>query len=394
MKQMLMIVCFLVVVVFLVKSIKKKENENEQLRRTITDLSDNERQLSLKIKKVMNEKDSLQSEYNEALAALDTHRKNLKTLLSSNLSAIPWLAGMMADYLTYDLEVKAKCLEWGYDVKRLKKVESIREIRAEAKKKIEAERAALYNLEYLKQLYPALDDVLEIDYSELDYNADIPDYDPVRGYLKREEWMSLSETERNQLALDRYILSRKKNSWQIGRDYEMAVGYEYRKKGYEVDSFGTYMKLEDLGRDIIAQKNGVILLIQCKYWSHQKMIHEKHIFQLFGSYISYCIEHDVPESAVKPVFVTNISLSEMAKKVSTILGVTIVEHHEMVDFPRIKCNINRDEYGAVTKIYHLPMDTQYDVTQIKNKGEFYAFTVQEAEDHGFRRAFKWTGRKD
>lgn len=35
------------------------------------------------------------------------------------------------------------------------------------------------------------------------------------------------------------------------------------------------------------------------------------------------------------------------------------------------------------------MDQQYDRTIItKSKGEFYAFTVKEAEDAGFRRAFK------
>jgi hypothetical protein len=35
------------------------------------------------------------------------------------------------------------------------------------------------------------------------------------------------------------------------------------------------------------------------------------------------------------------------------------------------------------------MDQQYDQTIIGNRiGEFYAFTVKEAEDAGFRRAFK------
>jgi len=35
------------------------------------------------------------------------------------------------------------------------------------------------------------------------------------------------------------------------------------------------------------------------------------------------------------------------------------------------------------------MDQQYDRTIIGNcAGEFYAFTVKEAEDAGFRRAFK------
>ncbi|MFA6944293.1 MAG: hypothetical protein WC220_00200, partial [Pedobacter sp.] len=56
-------------------------------------------------------------------------------------------------------------------------------------------------------------------------------------------------------------------------------------------------------------------------------------------------------------------------------------------YPVIKCNIASDG----EKIYHLPFDQQYDKTLIKNNGEFYAATVREAENKGFRRAFRWRG---
>ena len=62
----------------------------------------------------------------------------------------------------------------------------------------------------------------------------------------------------------------------------------------------------------------------------------------------------------------------------------------MGEFPRIKCNIGKDK----NKIYHLPMDQQYDSVIINpKKGEFEAMTVEEAEAAGFRRAFKWHGAK-
>ena len=74
---------------------------------------------------------------------------------------------------------------------------------------------------------------------------------------------------------------------------------------------------------------------------------------------------------------------------ATALSVEIIENEPLGEFPRIKCNINNDEFGSQTKIYHLPMDQQYDRTIIGNRiGEFHAFTVKEAEDAGFRRAFK------
>ena len=37
------------------------------------------------------------------------------------------------------------------------------------------------------------------------------------------------------------------------------------------------------------------------------------------------------------------------------------------------------------------MDQQYDKVQICKKGEMMVNTVKEAEDNGFRRAFKWHG---
>ena len=231
---------------------------------------------------------------------------------------------------------------------------------------------------------------MSTDYKEIDYSGSIPDHDPVLDYLTKEEWQQLDEDAKNQLALDRYIASRKKSKWQIGRDYELSVAYEYSKKGYRVETYGSYMGLEDLGRDLIAVKQGQTLIIQCKYWAQHKEIHEKHIYQLYGTTVGYCIENRKSIDDVHALLITNTRLSQKAREIAIYLHVTFVENHSMADFPRIKCNIGHDDYGR-TKIYHLPMDSQYDVTKIENTGEFYAFTVKEARAAGFRRAYKWHG---
>lgn len=353
----------------------------EQARSAKLDLTKLQQKYSL----LQNKNRSLQEEINQ-------HKDHLKLLLESNLTAIPWLSGMMADFLTYDLEAEAKKLEWGSNIQRQKKVASIRDIRADARARIQEAKEAVYQLEYLRSLYPALDDVLDTDYKDLNFTGAIPEYDPIRNYLSKEEWSALSPAEKDQLALDRYVQSKNKSNWQIGRDYELSVAYEYAQKGYNVDTFGNYMKFEDLGRDIIAIDSSNTLIIQCKYWSKSKTIHEKHIFQLYGTVVSYQIENpSLFNQSIRGVFVTNTILSPMARQVADLLDISVVEHHEMTEFPRIKCNIGHDELGE-TRIYHLPMDSQYDTTQIKNPGEFYAFTVQEAIDAGFRRAYKWSGR--
>lgn len=369
---------------------KELENEREDFKRKIT----------VQKAELCYEKDVVQKKYDDLKRNLELRNEELDLLFKCELKYFPHIAGVISDYLTYDLEILAKGLDWGSDVKRIKKVASIRELRAEAKLQIQEARIAYYQLEYLKQIFPGIEDVLEIPCDELREiqrihvsDEEILSYnDGTKDYLSKEEWDTLSPRERNQLALDRYIASKKKSKWQIGRDYELFVGYTYEKKGYYVDYFGSYQKLEDLGRDLIVQKGIDTAIVQCKYWSKEKLIHEKHITQLYGTTVSYCCENNIPLGSVKSILITNISLSDTAKKMAEYLGVKYKEHFEMGEYPRIKCNIGKDEYGNPTMIYHLPMDQQYDSVKIEKNGEFFAFTVEEAERAGFRRAYKWFGQ--
>lgn len=203
------------------------------------------------------------------------------------------------------------------------------------------------------------------------------------------------------MALDRYLKNRNKSKWQIGRDYEMYVGHVFEKEGYKIEYKGIIDGFDDLGRDIIANKNGEICIIQCKYWAQYKDIHEKHIFQLFGTTMEYWIRNFsffnrpknfeefakfLNEDKIRPIFFTSTTLSETAKQMADALSIEIRENEPIGNFPRIKCNVSGRD---MEKIYHLPFDQQYDRTIIEpHKGEFYAYTVKEAEDAGFRRAFR------
>lgn len=311
----------------------------------------------------------------------------------SNLTAIPYMARIMADYETYDLERLASSLDWGSNVRRQQKVASIREIRRAAEEMVERHKEAEYQLAYLLSLFPGLSDVLDTEYASLPpvTVAALTDHDAARDYLSKEEYASLSTVERNQLALDRYKASHRKTKWQIGRDYELFIGHTYEEEGCFVDFFGSYMGLEDLGRDLIVRHGLQTTIVQCKYWSSEKQIHENHITQLYGTVASYCIEHGLPHDSVKGVLITNIELSPMAKKMAAYLGVSYRENVALGEYPMIKCNIGHDETGLETKIYHLPFDQQYDQVKIDKPGEFFAATVAEAEAAGFRRAYRWYG---
>ena len=338
----------------------------------------------------------------KTLQQTQSELKDLESIVSeridvakSNLSAIPYMARIIADFDTRGLDYLAQQLNWGFDKKRLKKVKSILEIKRDTEELIAQYKEAEYQLAYAIQMFPALDDFLSTDYNQLSLpcfsDLSSESHDHVRDYLSEEEYSNLSSTERNQLALDRYRKSHQKSNWQIGRDYELYVGYRYSLKGYTVDYFGSYNGLNDLGRDLIAKKDNQTLIIQCKYWSSKKQIHEKHINQLYGTMVCYCFENNLPREYVHGVLVTNIAASDTAKQFADYLGIKIVENYSLGTYPCIKCNINRGQYGETTYIYHLPFDQQYDSCKIDSPGEFMAMTVAEAEKAGFRRAYRWHG---
>lgn len=213
--------------------------------------------------------------------------------------------------------------------------------------------------------------------------------DPAARWLSAEEYESLSTVERNQLSLDRYLKSRK-TPWQLGRDYERYVGYLREKDGCKVTYHGIFQGFDDLGRDVLAEKDGRLEVIQCKRWAREKTIHEKHVFQLYGTMVLARLEN--PNLEVSGTFATTTKLSETAREVAQYLGIKVEEGLPLEDYPRIKCNVARAGSSTGERIYHLPFDQQYDTTVIEpERGELYAATVAEAEGLGFRRAWRWRG---
>ena len=283
--------------------------------------------------------------------------------------------------------------------------ENIKQMRIQSERYVSQYKEMSYKYEFLIQSFPDIKNIIDkeeelieiskyLSYSDLQDNRDRS-----RDYLSDEEWRNLSIDARNQLALDRYIQGRKKSAWAIGRDYEMSCAHFLKNKNFEVKLHGIENGVHDLGRDLICYRftkdlfgkydlnNGLILVVQCKYWRKELEIRENVIMQLYGSTISFKIEHNgMLRSNVNVVPVLMIpdfsAISDTALQFAKLLNIRIVRQN-MIDYPRIKCNIN-----GGNKIYHLPFDQQYDRAQIKNDGEFYAFTVDEATNKGFRRAMR------
>lgn len=217
--------------------------------------------------------------------------------------------------------------------------------------------------------------------------------DPVRLFMSPDEYVKLSESQRNQLALDRYWQpSRSRSAWVAGIQYERYVGYLYEQDGYAVEYHGALQGKSDLGIDLICKKGKRVDVIQCKRLSPAKglPVRENIVAQIFGAAMFYAMRHGIETSNVKPVIVTTYELSKEAREFADLLGVVTREYEEFAPYPCVKCNIS-ERTGE--RIYHLPFDQQYDSAIIGNvDGEFYAMTVAEAERAKFRRAYRWKGQ--
>lgn len=335
----------------------------------------------------------LQNDYNKAKKELEDHFNakyaTEKEAIQSKLQSYPFLADLLSTYYKEEAERAAQELIYkrhpAYNA-----ADKVRGYAHDLKQWVNRAKLAENQLLVYESLFPWLEEFKEVpplDAHDIVNNTSFEDseYSHYKSWISPEEYASLTQTERNQLALDRYK-KRPKTNWEIGIEYERYIGYIYELRGFRVTYTGATEGLEDMGRDLIAQDGKKVYVIQCKRWAKEKTIHEKHIFQLYGTTVLYRLDH--PSSNVLPLFVTTTDLSPMALRVAQFLDITIVSSYSPQEYPMIKCNVGKDG----EKIYHLPFDQQYDSIVISpDKGEGYAYTVAEAEGKGFRHAYRWHG---
>lgn len=387
---MLFLLCF-----FWIGSIKDKEKEAIEKHRTLQwEIENKEKAVLEKLKKV------------------EERENDIKYILQ-NSSPFHAVAEMASDIelILYDNE--ADYLECK-DHPAYSAADTVRKVKEKTRDFIVKLKTLQYKVEFLKNVYPELSlylrddseqDLIELGDANIDLDIVKVSYDRARDYINGDEYRKLSPMERNQLAFDRWIQN-VPPSW-IGRIYEMYIGQEIKKhrsyKPYnKVDMYGIRRGVNDLGRDIIYYTEGATYIIQCKCWAMHKELHEKTMCQTLGTAVEFKIEREmkysdwmlIPDTEnVVPVVVTPTPLSDMAQRFAKHLKIKVITTKTPIDkikymVPLIKCNINNGN-----KIYHLPFDQQYHRTIIdESKGEFYAMTVKEAEDKGFRRAFRHWGK--
>ena len=334
--------------------------------------------------------------FDESFQRLEAQEKGINQLAKERQIGFPWLAKAYEEFF----KLQDKSIIDFLQYKKHSAVSASLIVKEQSRLRREAQKdkkIAEYLVAYYENIAPFLIDLKEEVEIATDQERELlKEYseeeiqDAATQYLSKEEYRKLPSAERNQTALDRFW-KRPKSKWLIGRLYERYVGYLYEQEGYDVDYVGIFKGFEDLGRDLICQKGKDFIVIQCKNWSQFRTIYEKHIFQFFGTVFQYKDEN--PDKKVQAIFYTSTQLSDLARRFAKELKIDLKENFKFDKaYPSIKCNVSMVD-GA--KIYHLPFDQQYDKTKIeKVRGEFYCATVKEAEDAGFRRAFRYRPNKE
>jgi len=345
-----------------------------------------------KVKRLEQQLHETERQFVKKKKQLEDYHVGVLKIAEQKAIGFPWLAEAYAEYN----ELEELRIATDLQKKSHPAFKAAAEVRAAATRRRVAEREARilkYQIKYYETLFPWLEELKSEDiedeliqiHTQLD--EDSTEDDPARKWLTAEEYSTLPNQRKYQLALERYW-TKKKSKWEIGRDYERYIGYLYESKNFHVNYQGIIEGFDDLGRDLICFKDSAVHIVQCKCWSRERPIHEKHIFQLYGTCVAFSLEN--PKKAAEGHFITSTTLTDRAKKFADHLNIKITDNHSFSRYPCIKCNISK---RSKEKIYHLPFDQQYDRTHIDPKlGEKYVSTVEEAEQAGFRRAFRYSGK--
>jgi hypothetical protein len=335
------------------------------------------------------------------VAKFKRYKIALTNLAEEKTQGFPWLAKVWDEYLEFhDLKTEDYLIKKRHPAPTA--AEKHKQIAKERREALKAARIGNYLLQYCEFLAPWLDEYIGMESEELDVIIKEIHESWENKEAEFDEEVKRKIGPREYQLLDWYWEKPNKSNWRIGRDYERYIGYLYEQDGWNVYFHGL-KGFEDLGRDLICKKGyNSIDIVQCKYWAKEKVIHEKHIYYLFGTTVEYYLDKFgvqddvrlplfpdlVRERNVTPKLIATIDVSPKGVQVAKLLKVAI-EKIPFQRYPSVKCNVAR---RTGEKIFHLPFDQQYDTTIIEEERlECYVTTVAEAEALGFRHAYRWKG---
>lgn len=119
-----------------------------------------------------------------------------------------------------------------------------------------------------------------------------------------------------------------KERQKAGQEYEEYIARHLRRQGWRVTENGIKKGFDDEGIDLICKKaNTPTLLVQCKNWADDKIVHENYIFELHGAAAYY---KDREQEDIEVAFYATCPLSQKAKIVAVALGIKAHENFKIL----------------------------------------------------------------
>jgi Holliday junction resolvase len=146
-------------------------------------------------------------------------------------------------------------------------------------------------------------------------------------------YSSTKTTKKNFLPKEEWKAQQKINA-EKGQRYELHVANHFRNNGYEVIENGKIQGRRDGGIDILAKKDNLVLLIQCKHWSASTKFKITHAIlkEFIGNATMYIQKNPVfKELEIKNIFITSENILDDSAKVFLKHNSNFVEH-QIVQF--------------------------------------------------------------
>lgn len=110
---------------------------------------------------------------------------------------------------------------------------------------------------------------------------------------------------------------------EVGREYELAVAREFEEKlNCIVIPQGAMLRLKDGGIDLVAITPCVTYLIQCKRFSRNSQVYEKHVNQLSGSAKVFAAKYPMAKN-ITPILAATCAFSEEAVYSAKVNGIRL-----------------------------------------------------------------------
>lgn len=130
------------------------------------------------------------------------------------------------------------------------------------------------------------------------------------------------------------------NSYEtkIGIEFEEHVGKLLEKQRWKIDYHGIREGKKDKGIDLIATRNGITALIQCKYKGDpESKINDEPIDKLYASGTEYKIIHNVPSHKIELIVITTGDFFPDTREKARHLGVELIDRQLDIKFiPKTK----------------------------------------------------------